>query len=123
MTEILLKRAYDPYEETDGKRILVDRMWPRGVKKEKLHDDLWAKKIAPTSELRKAFNHEADKFPWFKKEYEKELDANPDMPAFVAQVKEWLKDSNVTFVYGAKDREDNQAVVLKEYVESKLMTK
>ena len=73
MAKIHIKRAYDDAKDQDGYRILVDRLWPRGIKKEDLHHDEWFKGIAPSSDLRKDFDHEDDKFTWFKEHYEKEL--------------------------------------------------
>lgn len=116
MGKLQIKRAYEKTEPSDGKRVLVDRMWPRGIKKEKLPLALWEKEIAPSNELRKEFGHDPEKFPWFEKEYKKELDKNEKIEDFVKQIEEWLKDNNVTLIYGAKDRENNQAVVLKNYL-------
>lgn len=120
MGNLRIKRAYEEVEKSDGKRILVDRMWPRGIKKEKLKLDLWEKSVAPSRDLRKSFGHDPDKFDWFKKEYLKELSANKEMTDFAAQLKEWLTDSNVTLIYGAKDQKHNQAVVLQEYLQERI---
>ena len=121
VSKIQIKRAYVENDPSDGKRVLVDRMWPRGVKKETLAVDLWEKSIAPTSDLRKKFGHDPQKFDWFKKEYIKELNQEEETETFVKQIKQWVKeDENVTLVYGAKDEKHNQAVVLKEYLEKKL---
>ena len=115
MTEIKLVRIYD-HEQPEGYRILVDRMWPRGMSKVKADLGEWDKQIGPTNELRKWFNHEDEKFSEFKEKYIKELDENE----FIETVKDKLKSGDVLFLYGAKNREHNQAVVLKEYVESKM---
>ena len=119
MTEIKLVRIYD-HEQPEGYRILVDRMWPRGMSKVKADLCEWDKQIGPTNELRKWFNHEDEKFPEFKEKYIKELDENDFTPKFIETVKDKLKSGDVLFLYGAKNREHNQAVVLKEYVESKM---
>lgn len=119
MTEIKLVRIYD-HEQPEGYRILVDRMWPRGMSKVKADLSEWDKQIGPTNELRKWFNHEDEKFSEFKEKYIKELDENDFTPEFIETVKDKLKSGDVLFLYGAKNREHNQAVVLKEYVESKM---
>lgn len=113
---IQLKRAYDPVEPSDGYRILVDRIWPRGVSKEKLKLDAWDKDITPTTEIRKAFHHDPEKFAWFKEKYEAELTINTALPVFVQTIKEHLKNGNVTFVYAAKDPVYNHVVILRDYV-------
>lgn len=111
--EIEIKRAYEKPGKDDGVRILIDRLWPRGMTKEKAQVDLWLKEIAPTTELRKWFNHEPEKWEEFKKRYTAELNANK---AQVLLLKEEIKKGKVTLVYGAKDSEHNDAVVLKEYL-------
>ena len=118
----MLKRAYDTVNVTDGKRILVDRIWPRGVKKETLQLDLWAKQLAPTKALRQAFNHEPEKFSWFTEQYQKELQQNPATPEFVFTVKQWLETANVTLIYSAKDPLFNQAQVLQKFLQEQLKT-
>ena len=112
---IKLKRAYDDYSKEDGFRILVDRLWPRGIKKEDLHMDYWAKDIAPSNELRKWFHENPDE-EWaeFTKRYKKELDA-ADIDAFLKLIAD---HDTVTLLYSSKDHEHNNAVVLKEYIES-----
>lgn len=111
---IRLKRAYDEPEEDDGLRVLVDRIWPRGKSKEELQLDEWLKEIAPSEKLRKWFDHDPEKFDEFKNRYEKELNNSREQ---VRHLAEKAHDHDVTLVYGAKDREHNQAVVLKEYLE------
>lgn len=115
---IQLKRAYDDADESDGYRLLVDRLWPRGVSKEELQHDDWLKEIAPSGELRKWFDHDPDKFAGFKEKYFKELDQKP-----------WLIDDllerihagqTLTLIYSAKDKKRNNAAVLKEYLEKRL---
>src|SRR5699024_7253411 len=116
MYEIKLKRAYDNVEREDGYRVLVDRLWPRGIKKEDLHYDAWEKDIAPSSKIRKEFGHEKEKYNDFRKNYLHELAESDQADDFVEKVKEELQKNNVTLLYGAKDRENNQAVVLKEWL-------
>lgn len=111
--EIKLKRAYDSYDKNDGQRVLVDRLWPRGIRKEDLKADLWLKEIAPSNELRKWFNHEDDKWPLFKERYFTELDKNIDV---VNKLIDLVKKGDVTLVFSASNVEHNQAVVLKEYL-------
>ena len=112
--KLKLKRVYDEPDAADGKRILVDRLWPRGLTKEKAQVDLWLKEIAPTTELRKWFNHEPEKWAEFQKRYRRELEENDEV---VKQLKTEMKKGEVTLVYGAKDEEHNAAVVLREFVE------
>lgn len=120
MTGIKLKRAYDDISEDDGIRILVDRLWPRGIKKSDLKLDEWAKEITPSTNIRKKFNHDKNKFDEFKRDYNEELNNNKAFDAFIKQIEHWLKSSNVTLIYGAKDREINHGVVLKEAIEKQL---
>lgn len=117
MTKIILTRVYQQLQP-DGYRILVDRLWPRGKSKTVLHLDDWAKDIAPTTSLRKWFNHDDSKFLQFKQKYMAELAENPLTPKFVGNVQKQLQEQDVLFLYGAKNSIQNQAVVLKEYVES-----
>ena len=120
MNKIYIKRAYDEADKKDGYRILVDRLWPRGIKKEDLKYEEWIKDIAPSTDLRKSFNHEEDRFSDFKKEYVKELNNNDIKEEWLEKIKDKLKEDAVTFIYSAKDTEDNNAVVLKEWTEKKL---
>lgn len=114
-----IKRAYEKPEKEDGIRVLVDRIWPRGISKEDLKIDHWLKEAAPTAELRKWFGHDPEKFSEFKQKYEKELDSeNGQLKELVQLAK--TEDQPITLVYGAKDEEHNQAVVLKEAVEKRL---
>lgn len=116
MNKISCKRIYEPYEETDGFRILVDRLWPRGIKKEKANIDLWAKEIAPSNELRKWFSHIPEKYAAFNKRYRKELADNPASEEFKDLCLQKIQDHAITLLYSAKDEECNQAVILKEWL-------
>ena len=110
---VSIKRVYDAPASTDGYRVLVDRLWPRGVSKEKAHLDEWLKEVGPSSELREWFGHKPERFEEFKKRYEAELDKNP---AFKT-LKDIVADHKVvTLLYGARDTQDNQAQVLLEYL-------
>lgn len=109
---IKLKRAYEEWSQSDGFRVLVDRLWPRGVSKEKAHLDLWLKEVAPSSELRTWFGHDPEKWPEFQKRYTKELQQKKDL---LGQLKNLEKEhQTLTIVYSAKDTEHNDAVVLFE---------
>ena len=110
---IHLKRAYAPASDDDGIRLLVDRVWPRGVSRQKIAIEAWLKDIAPSTELRQWFGHVPERWEEFRKRYTRELDANPDA---VAELRQWLKHGRVTLVYGARDEERNQAVALREYL-------
>lgn len=118
--QISVLRVYEVNQDTEGYRILVDRLWPRGIKKEALEPFLWAKEIAPSNDLRKWFGHDPEKFEEFQARYRKELDSNPKAEAFVEEVKEALQSQDVLLLYAAKNEEQNQAVVLKDWLESKL---
>jgi len=109
---IKIKRVYEKPEKEDGYRILVDRLWPRGLTKEKANVNLWLKGIAPTTELRKWFGHEPAKWNNFKKKYVAELKENKEP---VSVLKEKMKKGTVTLLYGAKDEEHNEALVLLHY--------
>ena len=117
MSPIRIKRIYDPVEPGDGYRILVDRLWPRGVKKEQAALDQWAKSITPSTEIRKEFHHDPSSFSEFRQKYLFELENNPESETFRRQVLEKLHDGPVTLLYGAKDREVNHATVMKEWLE------
>lgn len=115
-----IKRAYEIPDEEDGYRILVDRLWPRGMSKEKIKIDLWEKEITPSPEIRKEFDHVPERFPDFKEKYIKELDHNPDTPRFLSLLKDKMKEGNVTLVYGAKDEIRNHAIILRDYMQTRL---
>ena len=112
---IRLERAYDEIGADDGIRILVDRIWPRGVSKKDLQLDKWMKEIAPSDKLRQWFDHDPEKFEEFRRRYQQELDSNGERVRRLAEI---ARNQDLTLVYGAKDREHNHAVVLKEYLEN-----
>ena len=106
-----IKRAYAPAEESDGYRILVDRLWPRGISKEKAQIDLWLKSVAPSNELRKWFGHDPEKFPEFEQRYRVELAGSGALDELRAVLRE---HPDATLLFAAHDEEHNNAVVLKE---------
>ena len=106
-----IKRVYELPDRHDGRRILVDRLWPRGLTKEKASIDLWLKDIAPSTELRKWFGHDPGRWEEFKERYLDELKGNSEQ---IQLLKQELDKGIVTLVYGAKDEEHNQAVVIQE---------
>ncbi len=114
---IRIKRIYDPVAPSDGQRILVDRLWPRGMKKDDLNITAWEKELAPSTALRNWFGHDPAKWVEFKRRYFGELDANPAAWQFIRDAS---RSGNVTLLYSAKDTEHNQAVALKEYLERQL---
>jgi uncharacterized protein YeaO (DUF488 family) len=105
-----IKRIYEPAEKNDGFRVLVDRLWPRGVSKERAELDLWAKDIAPSTALRKWFGHDLKRWKSFQDKYEKELWGNAGALKALRKLRRAHK--NMTLLYGAKDTEHNEAVVL-----------
>jgi uncharacterized protein YeaO (DUF488 family) len=114
MPMIKLKRAYEPGSKNDGLRILVERLWPRGVSKQQAKVDLWLKDLAPSTELRQWYGHDPARWPQFRKRYEAELKGRADLLGLLRYVTE---QRPVTFVFAASDRERNSAVVLKELLE------
>jgi len=110
---LTLDRIYSQPQQV-GFRVLVDRLWPRGVKKEAAHLDLWAKTIAPSPDLRKWFNHDPEKFAEFSQRYRQELEQNPDVPDFITTLK--AQTQPVILLYAAKDETYNHAQVLKQWL-------
>ena len=111
--DLRLKRAYAPAEPGDGHRILVDRLWPRGVSRERARLDEWARDLAPSTELRKWFHHDPERFPEFRKRYREELRSHSDQ---IDELRARASHGPVTIVYGARDTEHNEAVVIAELV-------
>lgn len=114
--KVAIKRVYEEPNESDGMRILVDRLWPRGLTKERARVDLWLKEVAPSNELRKWFAHDPKKWPEFQVRYAEELKSHA---AQLAQLKHEAAKKHLTLLYGAKDDEHNQAVVLQKMFRSK----
>ena len=113
---IRLKRAYDAPASDDGYRVLVDRLWPRGLTKEKLRLDAWAKDLAPSNELRKWIHSDMSRWPAFKRRYHKELAAQSSV---AAEIRKRARSGTVTLIFATRDPEHNHAAVLKEYLESR----
>jgi uncharacterized protein YeaO (DUF488 family) len=109
MAAIEIKRIYEAPEKTDGFRILIDRLWPRGIKKVDAAIDLWLKEIAPSDALRKWFNHDAEKWPEFQKRYTNELEDKQDL---IDLIREKSKQQKVTLLFSSKEMEHNNAVAL-----------
>ena len=110
---IRTKRAYEPASSEDGKRFLVERLWPRGIKKEALVLDEWPREVAPSTELRKWYGHRVERWPEFQRRYRAELDAKSDEWKRLADA---AAQGTITLVYSARDEEHNSAVVLREYL-------
>ncbi len=113
--KLKIKRVYETPAATDGTRVLVERLWPRGLSKPQARVDLWLKDIAPTTGLRKWFAHDPDKWPEFQRRYLAELQGNPAL----AELESLARKGPVTLVYAARDEEHNGALVLKEMLEKK----
>jgi uncharacterized protein YeaO (DUF488 family) len=109
--DVAVKRAYEPVEEDDGYRVLIDRIWPRGVSKERARLDEWARELAPSTELRRWFGHDPARFEEFRRRYTEELAAQGDK---LDELRGRAGSGKVTLVYGARDSEHNDAVVLAE---------
>ena len=117
MAKLKIKRVYEPRARGDGKRVLVDRVWPRGISKDKLADAVWLKDVAPSTALRKWFDHRPERWPQFCKRYAAELDRNPDT---VERLKALVARGTVTLLYSARDVEHNQALALADYFSDKV---
>jgi uncharacterized protein YeaO (DUF488 family) len=110
---VKIKRIYEPFSRSDGYRVLVDRIWPRGIKKEKAHIDKWMKEVAPSTALRKWFGHDAGKWSGFIRKYKTELKRSEAYDELRSIIK---KQKVVTLVYSAKDQKFNQALALKQFI-------
>jgi uncharacterized protein YeaO (DUF488 family) len=117
---IKLNRVYEQADSSDGTRFLVERLWPRGVKKTVLHIGAWLKDVAPSTTLRQWFRHDPKKWEEFQRRYRRELDANPEA---LRPILDAAQSGNVTLVYSSHDAEHNNAIVLKDYLEAKLHRK
>jgi len=113
---VQIKRAYDDASKDDGYRVLVDRIWPRGVSKEDADLDDWAKDVAPSTDLRKWFDHEDSKWEDFEKRFRQELRKSDDAQKTLKDLRQRHKDGTLTLVFGAKNTEHNNAVVLKKVI-------
>ena len=117
---IRTKRAYDPAARSDGRRFLVERLWPRGVKKQDLELDAWLKDVAPSTELRRWFGHKPERWKEFKRRYTKELDASSQA---LQPILDASKTHPVTLLYSARDVEHNGAIVLRDYLAARASRK
>lgn len=111
------KRVYEDEEESDGTRFLVERLWPRGMKKEEFHMQAWLKDVAPSTDLRRWFGHDPSKWDAFQKRYRAELETHPDAWKPIVEA---MQQGNVTLLYSAHDTEHNNALVLKSFLEERL---
>jgi uncharacterized protein YeaO (DUF488 family) len=114
---IALKRVYDPVARADGTRFLVERLWPRGLTKAKVHVDAWLKDAGPSTEVRKWFDHDPDKWDEFRKRYRRELDLRPNSWEPIVSA---ARRGPVTLVYSSHDAVHNNAVALRDYLEAKM---
>jgi len=114
---IRIKRTYDPPARTDGRRFLVERLWPRGVKKEEMEMHAWIKEVAPSTPLRQWYGHEPERWPEFRRRYEKELSENE---AAWAPILEAARKGPITLLFSARDTERNSAVVLRDFLERRV---
>jgi uncharacterized protein YeaO (DUF488 family) len=117
--KIAIQRVYDSSPTMPGKRVLVDRVWPRGLKKEALHLDLWAREVAPSNELRKWFGHDPKRWDEFQRRYRAEL-RRPEQNARLAELVTLARKTPVTLLYGARDEEHNQALALSRVLQDSL---
>ncbi len=113
--KIKIKRVYEEPANDDGRRILVDRLWPRGLTKAKAHVDLWLKEIGPSTELRKWFGHEPERWDTFRRRYLEELKGKDDL---LDILKKEASEGRVTLIYAARDEKHNEALILKQFLES-----
>jgi uncharacterized protein YeaO (DUF488 family) len=116
MKKLGIKRVYEAHETGDGQRVLVDRLWPRGITKERLCDALWLKDLAPSAELRTWFGHKPERWEGFLERYFVELEEQPDA---LAKLRALMKKGPVTLLYSARDPERNQAAALRRYLEGR----
>jgi len=116
---IRLKRVYDPPEPQDGRRFLVERLWPRGMRKDALSLDAWAKEVAPSTALRRWFGHDPKKWEEFQRRYFAELDRKPDAWRLLLDA---ARRGTITLLYSARDTDHNNAAALRTYLEKKLRT-
>lgn len=117
MSNIQVKRIYEEPESADGMRILVDRLWPRGIAKEKAKLTLWMKEVAPSTELRKWFGHKPERFAEFEAKYWEELSEAAVQP-YVEQLRKWAEQGRITLLYAKKEEAYNHALILKRYLEA-----
>ena len=120
MGELRWKRIYDTAEEDDGFRILIDRLWPRGISKADAQLGAWARDVAPSAALRSAYHKNETDYKTFAESYEKELHDNDEMTEFIEEIKNKLKTGNVTLLYASREPEHSQIPVLRSFIEKRL---
>ncbi len=118
MMAVRVKRIYDPYDKADGIRVLVDRLWPRGISKDKAFVDEWFKEVAPSDKLRKWFGHEPARWKEFRRRYRKELQS-PEQQALIRKLRAIARRNTVTILFAARDEEHNNARILGEILRGK----
>lgn len=118
--KLQIKRVYLPPEDGDGHRVLVDRLWPRGVTKDRAALELWSRDAAPSADIRREYCHDPEKFPAFQEAYRAELEKNDAAADLAEKCGTWLESGSVTLLYAAKDGIHNNAAVLKEWIKIKL---
>ncbi len=118
---VQIKRAYEPKNRKDGYRVLIDRLWPRGIKKQDLEIDEWLKDLAPSTKLRKEFGHNPARWKFFVKAYRRELQS-PEARELIKNLAQKTSRRTLTLIYGARDEKHNDAVVLKNIIEKELET-
>lgn len=123
MNTIRIKRIYEPFSEDDGYRVLVDRLWPRGIRKERANADEWAKSVAPSTEIRKEYHQDTSLVDEFRRKYIHELDSNEHSAEFADRIGKKLDQMNVTLLYAAKSETLNHAIVLKNWLDERIQTK
>ena len=120
MNAIIVKRVYLPSSPEDGARVLADRLWPRGITKERAALTFWARDAAPSAQIRREFAHQPERFTQFAEDYTAELEANPAAELLAEKCSEWLQNSNVTLLYAARDGECSNAAVLRRWLKGRL---
>jgi uncharacterized protein YeaO (DUF488 family) len=114
---VYLKRLFEPVSEEDGTRVLIDRLWPRGIAKDRANWQYWLKDVAPSPELRTWFSHRADRFELFRIRYEQELATDPKGRVAVSRLKKYAESGNLTLLYAAKDESCNHAIILRDWLD------
>jgi uncharacterized protein YeaO (DUF488 family) len=118
--KLQIKRVYLPPEDGDGHRVLVDRLWPRGLTKDRAALELWSRDAAPSADVRREYCHDPEKFPAFQTAYRAELEKNDAAADLAEKCRTWLESGNVTLLYAAKDGEASNAAVLKKWIETQI---
>lgn len=123
MSNFRLKRVYEEPESRDGRRVLIDRLWPRGMTRERIRLDDWLKEVAPSPDLRKWFGHRPERFGRFAEQYREELESVAEKRAAVKKLEQWADEGTVTLLFAARDLTHNHAVALKQMLDEKISRK